>query len=125
MTISEFIKKYNLHDSLIESIDYDKNNCSVRINIDFCYWQQEYYTDDMQETGEIQIIFSKVSKFECVPVEINCDGIIDVRQTEDNEMYLEFLNDKTEECHSLTIAAESVSVSSIQEPTKGDISSLK
>lgn len=110
MTISEFFSEYNLHDSLLESINYDEERKTITLEIDFCYWQQESYTDDMPETGMIKLIFSNVTKFDYTPFSINSDEIIGVNNNSDGELYLEFFNDRTEECHSLSIIAEEVEI---------------
>ena len=41
MTLKEFIQNYNLHDSLLERIDYDKKAATVKLHVDFCYCQQK------------------------------------------------------------------------------------
>ena len=43
MTITEFVSKYNLHDSLINNVSHDISNNKVTIRIDFAYWMQEWY----------------------------------------------------------------------------------
>lgn len=108
MTISDFFKDYNLHDSLLERVEYDKENKQITFNIDFCYWQQKNYTDDMQETGMITLVFSEVNDFDYTPFEIDSDEIISVQNNSENELYFEVCNDMTEECHSLRIKAKHV-----------------
>ncbi len=110
MTISDFFSKYNLHDSLLENINYDEKRRIVTLEIDFCYWLQENYTGDMPETGMITLIFSNVIKFDYTPFSINSDEIISVNNNSDGKLYLEFFNDITEECHSLCIIAEQVEI---------------
>ena len=71
MTINEFVEKYNLHDSLLESIVYDKNNKKSTICVDFCYWQQEDYEESIPETGIILIEFDDVIALNYRPFSIN------------------------------------------------------
>lgn len=110
MTINNFIKKYNLHDSLLESINYNKKDSTVTLEIDFCYWQQKNYTSIMQETGMIRLIFSNVYEFNCTPFSINSDEIINVSSNSKDRLYIEFYNDVTNECHSACIAAKQVDI---------------
>jgi hypothetical protein len=110
MTISEFCKKYNLHDSLIECISYDKEKNIIIIGIDFCYWQQDYYTDGMKETGNIRLIFSEVLNFDYMPYSVNSDEILSVGNTSDDEMFMEVYNDVTEKCYRLTISAKNIDI---------------
>ena len=78
MTVKEFIQNYNLHVSLLEKFEYDKNNKIAKIRIDFCYWQQKGYKDDMPETGMIVVRFDNVKNLDFSPYQINSDEIIDV-----------------------------------------------
>lgn len=110
MNISEFCKNYNLHDSLLESVNYDKEKEIVTLEIDFGYWLQKNYTDDIPETGMITLIFSNVSKFDCASFSINSDEIINIENVSENELYLEVYNDITDECHNLTIIATQVEI---------------
>lgn len=110
MTISDFFKNYNLHDSLLESVTYDKKNKTVTLDIDFCYWQQKNYTDDMPETGMITLVFSDVKDVDYTPFEIDSDEIISVQNDSQNELFFEVCNDMTEECHSLRIEAQQVEI---------------
>ena len=110
MTISEFFSEYNLHDCLIESINYDEVRKTITLEIDFCYWQQESYTDDTPETGMITLVFSDVKEFDYTPFEIDSDEIISVQNNSENELYFEVCNDMTEECHSIRIEAQQVEI---------------
>lgn len=110
MTISELCKKYNLHDSLIEGISYDRVKNVIIIDVDFCYWQQEQYINDMKETGKIKLIFSGVLNFNYTQYPINSDEIISINNTSDNELFLEVYSDVTEECHCLNISAKQVEI---------------
>ena len=91
MTIKEFIKKYNLHDSLLESITYDEIGSRVTLSIDFCYWQQEDYEEGENETGMILV------KFEISSV--------------DDEITLTVFNDIMNDNVDIIIKADNVSVS--------------
>ncbi len=110
MNISEFIQNYNLHDSLIEKVDYDEKNKIVTIIIDFCYWQQVGYTDDMPETGIIVVDFKNVSKFIFTSYQINSDEIIDVTYDETNGLSLILMNDILKDCVEINIYAETVNI---------------
>ena len=77
MTIKEFVEKYNLHDSLLESINYDKNNRKATLSIDFCYWQQEDYEETLSETGMVLIEFDDVISLNYKHFPINSDEIVE------------------------------------------------
>lgn len=110
MTISEFFRNYNLHDSLLEIVEYNKANKTVMLEIDFCYWQQENYTDDMKERGMVTLVFSDVNKFDYVPFDIDSDKIINIGNDSENELYIEVYNDITEKRHSICIDAKMVDI---------------
>ena len=110
MKISEFIKAYNLHDSLLEKVEYDSEKKIVEIMIDFCYWQQTGYNDNDPETGLISVQFTNVSAFYFIPYEINSDEIIKSDLIANDQIKLEMYNDKTDSYHTLTLTASEVLV---------------
>lgn len=110
MTIGEFINKYNLHDSRLENITYDETTKKVILSIDFCYWQQEDYEDDMDETGMIIIEFDGVESLKYTPYQIDSDEIVDISQ-KDNEITLTVFNDILNDNIDIIINAKSATVS--------------
>ena len=110
MTIKEFIKKYNLHDSLLESITYDETSSRVTLSIDFCYWQQEDYEEGANETGMILVKFDNVSRLNYVPYQINSDEIVEISSVDD-EITLTVFNDIMNDNVDIIIKADNVSVS--------------
>ena len=110
MTIKEFIQNYNLHDSLLEGIDYDEKAATVKLYVDFCYWQQDGYTDEMPETGNIVIKFSKCADFQYSSYRINSDEISKVVSNNENEIVLTVFNDLSGKYIEIKIEASAVSV---------------
>lgn len=110
MTIKEFIQNYNLHDSLLEKIDYDEETATVNLYVDFCYWQQNNYTDEMPETGNIVIKFIGCTLLHYSPYQINSDEISKVVSNKENEIVLTVFNDLSENYIEIIINASSVSV---------------
>ena len=110
MTINEFVKKYNLHDSLMEDIKYDSNSKTIKFIVDFCYWQQDDYREEMPETGLIIIEFSGNVELSYIPYHINSDEIIRVFLSESNTLHLIVFNDLSEESHEIIVKADDVSV---------------
>ena len=107
MKILEFIEKYNLHDSLLEKSEYDGQ--TARLFIDFCYWQQDWYTDDMPETGNIIVTFGGCTGFYCPPFQSDSDEILSVSASE-NRLTLSIYNCPSDDCICITINAAAVSV---------------
>lgn len=108
MNIADFYKKYNFEDSLLENVIYDENEKKVILEVDFCYWQQENYSDEYEETGMIKIIFSNVKEFKFIPYAVNSDEIVNVSLNTNNCINIEVYNDVLEEYHNILISAESV-----------------
>ena len=113
MKIDEFIKNYNLHDSLLEDIKYDAANNIVLLTIDFCYWQQDNYKDETLETETIIIKFNETDEIIYNPYQINSDEILKVYLNEENKITIVVYNDLSEECKEITIKANDVSVNHI------------
>lgn len=115
MKLSKFFNEYNLHDSLLESINYDKERKTITLEIDFCYWQQKNYTDDMKETGMITLVFSDVDNFDYIPFVVNSEEIISVSNESENSICIECYDDLTEKSNSIRIVAKLVEVFSKDE----------
>ena len=63
LTLIEFKKRYYLHDSSIEKIDYDADNKILTLTIDFCFWMQEWYDETLPKNGLISVTFENVSRY--------------------------------------------------------------
>ena len=64
MTLQEFREKHYLHDSSIEKIEYDAENKTLTMKIDFCFWMQLWYKKPEPTNGFIRVTFEDVSLFE-------------------------------------------------------------
>ncbi len=64
MTVAEFEEKYYLHDSSIDKIEYDAENRTLRLEIDFCFWMQNWYNKGELPNGFIAVNFSNVTFYE-------------------------------------------------------------
>ena len=69
MILSELITIYDLHDSMIESIDVDSLPHKIIINITLCNWRQRNYSKDEPELIDAAVVFEDVSEFAMDP---NC-----------------------------------------------------
>ncbi len=64
MMLSEMNQTFNFHDSFIDSIQFNKQQSEVILEIDFCNWMQRDYKDGEPETSKVQFTFSDVKAFE-------------------------------------------------------------
>lgn len=110
MTIREFIKNYNLHDSLLESIEFNEKKNIVKLTIDYCYWQQEDYKEGKQETGIVYIIFSKVESISYDNYKISSDPIISCEEGEDGSFVMYIESEIKGEIQTISILAKQVEI---------------
>ena len=57
LTLTEFHERYYLHDSTIEDIQYNAENKTLTLTIDFCFWMQEWYPANTPPNGLIEVVF--------------------------------------------------------------------
>ena len=63
MTLQEFRRQYYLHDSSIEKIDFDAENKTLTLTIEFCFWMQLWYDKTTPKNGLIAVTFENVSHY--------------------------------------------------------------
>ena len=64
LTVTEFEEKYYLHDSTIEKIEYNAVDKILKLEIDFCFWMQNWYNPEEFPDGLIAVTFENVSFYE-------------------------------------------------------------
>lgn len=74
MTAHDFVKNYNMHDSLIDNVEILDNGKTIVLWIDFSYWMQEDYKDGDPDTGKLKITFYDVEDYS-IPENVNWDDI--------------------------------------------------
>lgn len=111
----EFAKRYNLHDSLLESIEVNEVDRTAKLIIDFCYWQQPGYRDGNLETGIIALVFSDLKILECDNRQIDSDEIVECKCIDENTLSIYVESDVTDDCHSILISAGDISIMQIEE----------
>lgn len=110
MTAHNFIEKYNLHDSLIDTVNYNQANATVNLQIDFAFWMQSWYTEKYPETGTINVVFRSVKAFNC-PSDVDWSPISILRAVCEGETIKIFLmNDMTDDCFEMAVDAADVEV---------------
>lgn len=114
MKLREFVKCYNLHDSLLENIEFDEQARVVKLTVDFCYWQQPDYKEGDLETGLISLLFTDVARFDREEHPLNSDEIIACICLDDNTLNLQVESDIIGNCHTIVISAGAVSVAPVE-----------
>lgn len=109
MRPGEFVSRYNLHDSFIETVDSAPTNHTITLRIHFAFWMQEDYQDGSPETGILTVTFHNVHQYQCEGgdpagafvgiLSAECDG---------DCITISLLDDETVECFSMMIAADDV-----------------
>ncbi len=110
MTPETFVNKYDLHDSMINSIATESNSTVIRMVIDFAFWMQEGYKEEHAETGPLAVCFSNVTEYDCpdqLPLE---ETSILKASLQDGSIIFVLLNDLTDECYEIRIKARDICV---------------
>ena len=110
MNCSELISRYNLHDSLLESITVSDDGLTAVLIIDFCNWAQDQYKETEPETYLIRVIFSNVETFVYDDHELNSDTILDAKSISPTSIEIVTLHDETNEISVLRISAREVRI---------------
>ena len=80
MKVSELLKKYSFHDSLVEKITLDASSSLVDFQIDFCFWMQPDYENAISETGIIHLRFAGVSNYSGISGELDSFSILSINE---------------------------------------------
>lgn len=111
MTVAEFIRSYNLHDSLLKSIWVNNEQNTVRLDIDLCYWLQPEYRDGDPESGMVYALFTGVESVEHEPWSIDDDVILQCSHDQDTSTFhMVVTSDGFRDLHSISIRAEGVTL---------------
>ena len=110
MTISEFVDRYNLHDSFIEHVEYDEQSKEVILRIHCALWMQQDYIDGTPETGILTVTFRGVTSYSCNTDEPDGEfvGILRTTVNEDNTFEMVLLDEATNEIYEMRIAADDI-----------------
>lgn len=111
MKLSEFVSRYNLHDSYIESVEYDRSRRITTLKIHFAFWMQADYREGTPETGLLIAAFHNVRQYQCEGGD-PAGPFVGILGTECNgdRITISLLDDETVNCFNMTIAAEDVTV---------------
>ena len=110
MTPEVFVNKYNLHDSMIESLTVENHGSNIRMVIDFAFWMQEDYRKGHPETGFLAVSFQNVTEYDC-PDQLPLEEIsILEAHVQNDSIIIVLLNDITNECCEIRIKANEITV---------------
>ena len=116
MKISEFVNNFNLHDSYIESVEYNKEKREVQLIVHFAFWMQKDYIEGTPETGLIKVLFQNVNKYSCDNGDPTGSFVGILRsEIRDDNFVLKLLDDETVECFEMVIISDEVIVNTINE----------
>ena len=107
MNAKDFLKQHNLIGSLLESIAVDREDRSVCLEIDYCYWQQSNYNEGDEETGIVFLKFENCTSYSFDEHPLNSDEIVKVEIT-DNEIDICLESDITSDYHHIKINCSNV-----------------
>ena len=111
MTINELQNKYYFHDSLFDEVIINKQESTVSLRIDFCFWAQDGYCDEHPETGMIVLLFKRVKRYPKLEGKIDSYSILKTECLQEGLWLIALLDDETDIFYELTIEADEVSFS--------------
>ena len=111
MTLKEFEANYYLHDSFIESLNYDTANAKLTLVINFAFWMQKDFEEGEEENGLIEVTFRNVTSFVSDGGDPAGD-FVSVLNTAVNEdgVAISLLDDENGACTEMKITAAEVDV---------------
>ncbi len=117
ISLDTLIQQYDVHNSSIESMNYNTSSHLLEIDINFCFWKQSKRIFSMPETGIIKWIFHNVFH---INHSTNMDTldfcayhlatIIQSTAPSENELQLHLIHENTTDSSELSIGANSVEV---------------
>ncbi len=115
MKCSELVNRYNLHDSLLESVTVSNDGLTVVLIIDFCNWAQDQYKETEPETHLIRIVFYNVETFVYDDHKLNSDTILNAKSISSTSIEIVTLHDETNEISVMTISEGEARIEKIDE----------
>jgi len=106
----EELKNYDFHDSLLESVIYEKEKNCVVLGIDFCNWRQVWYDENEDETLLISLIFKDVHNVIIPEITLHSDDIISVEVFGRNAVKIVCFNDIKNVVYEITFNSDSVEI---------------
>ena len=102
--------KYDLHDSLIEKVNYFDDKKRLEIDIQLCNWRQPDYKASEPELLRMLMVFEGVKAFELSgkDYDFDSDEILDVIYLDDKTVKIVFLTEQ--DAGTLTVTAEKVNL---------------
>ena len=88
MTPKEFMKNYYTHEAIIKSIDFDRENNKITMNIAYCEWQLEELQEINSEQKGYRLIFNNVREISDENVINQKDEFILVLKLTKTKVYL-------------------------------------
>lgn len=115
MTLKEFEANYYLHDSFIESLNYDAANAKLTLVINFAFWMQKDFVEGEEENDLLEVAFRNVTSYTCNGGDPTGDsvGILNTAVNEDC-IVISLLNDENGAFFEMKITAAAVDVKKLK-----------
>ena len=113
MNVKDFLNKYELHDSIIENIEYDVNKRMLFMELDFCFWMQKDFQDGDMETGKMILQFLDVNQYDGLQGVIDSFSILDVNILDD-VMVFSIMDDFNEKFYEVKVDSSDVYINIVK-----------
>lgn len=79
MRIEEFIINHDLHDSLLESVNFLEGK--LVLEIELCNWRQKHYNQNEAEMKSIKLVFNNVKRYllDATQNKFDSDTILEIK----------------------------------------------
>ncbi len=111
MKLQELEKKYYMHDSYFEKVEYNEQARTALTLVNFAFWMQDWYDDKNPENGILRLEFANVETFNyTADVDKVTQGSIIRTEIKDDMLVFAIYDDVSDEYSELSIRAEDVVV---------------
>lgn len=100
---------YDLHDSIVENVEYLIDEKKVLVRLELCQWKQSDYDESEPEMQEGVLTFTDVDSFQIEPPSflINSNEILEVKVHDENRS-IEIILTGTDDVGKVSIVAQDI-----------------
>lgn len=110
MNLKDFYNNYEFHDSLLNKIDFNKENGILTMNIELCNYEQKNYKETDDETSIIDVVFKECKSYDGLVGELDSYSILETVLNNDDQITFNVMDDFNDDYYELHIQADSVEV---------------
>ncbi len=111
MTVQEFCRKYYLHDSLLEKVEFDNYNKTLTFWVSFCEFMQSNYKNGDFENSDRIFTFNNVEEFSFPHnIQLSSDIFLEQKITDENTVNFCMMSDCEPNVYQIKIRCQDVEI---------------